>query len=194
MFRFALLLILFSSAPTIRLMAQGATVQGGEQVRIELHLQSERPLVGTVIDVSHNALLLRIDGTDVTVDMDSVIRLDVSQGRANRTASILKNGAAGLLVGAVGGALVGPLVFSKDCYSSTLNPTNFGGCIQDLSDGRARFEAATYFGVAGALIGGLVGAIIKTDYRWEEVQLDGMHLAVAPILDGGVTVGLRFAF
>ncbi len=194
MLRLAFLVILLIAAPTLRLLAQGPTVRSGERVRVELRLQAERPLVGTVIDVSHYALLLKIDGTDVTVDMDSVIRLDVSQGRANRTASILKNGAAGLLVGAVGGALVGPLVLSKDCYSSTLNPKNFGGCMQGLADGRARLEAVTYFGVAGALIGGLFGAIIETGNRWEEVPLRGIRLAVAPKLDGGFAVGMSVAF
>jgi hypothetical protein len=193
MFRSAFLVILLIAAPTLRLLAQGPTVRSGERVRVEFRLQSERPLVGTVINVSHYALLLRIDSTDATVYMDSVVRLDVSRGRANRTANILKNGAAGLLVGAVGGAIAGPLVLSKDCYSSTVKPWNFGGCIQDLSDGRARLEAATYFGVTGALIGGLFGAILKTDHRWEEVPLDRLHVSFAPERDG-FAVGVSVSF
>jgi len=193
MFRLALLLSLLISAPTLRLLAQRPTLRGGEQVRVALHLPSERPLVGTVIDVSDHALLLRIGSTDVTVNMDSVIRLDVSRGKASRTPNILKTGAAGLLVGAVGGAIAGPLVLSKDCYSSTVKPWNLGGCFQDLSDGGARLEAATYFGVAGAVIGGLFGAILKTDYRWDEIPLDRLRLSFAPQRDG-LTVGYSVAF
>ena len=48
--------------------------------------------------------------------------------------------------------------------------------------------------VAGALIGGLFGAILKTDERWDEVRLDGMRLAVTPRLGGGFAVGMMVAF
>jgi len=194
MFRPPFLVLLIIAAPTVPLLAQEPTVRSGERVRVELRLQSERPLVGTVKNMDHHALLLRIDESDVTVNMDSVVRLDVSHGKGNRTANILKNGAAGLLVGAAGGALIGPLLWSKDCYSSTLNPQNFGGCFQSLADGHARLEAATYFGIAGALIGGFFGAVLGTDERWDEVRLDRMQLAVTPKLGGGFAAGMRVAF
>lgn len=194
MFRPVFLALLTIAVPTVQLLAQRHTVRSGERVRVELLFQSEGPLVGTVKNINHNALLLRIADADVTVHLDSVVRLDMSHGKGSRSVNILKNGAAGLLVGAVGGALIGPLVWSKDCYSSTLNPQNFGGCFQDLADGGTRLEAATYFGIAGALIGGLFGAILKTDERWEEVRPDGMRLAVAPRLGGGLAVGMMVEF
>jgi hypothetical protein len=147
-----------------------------------------------MIDLGRHEMLLRTDDADVTVDMASVKRLDVSRGRTSRAWHILKNGAAGLLVGSAGGALIGPLLWSKDCYTSKVEPLQFGGCVQDLSDGDARLKAATYFGVAGALIGGLFGTLVKTGDRWEEIPLHGLQVNIAPRRDAWLSLAMTASF
>lgn len=125
---------------------------------------------------------------------DSIKQIEVSGSGTTRIGNILRNAAVGLLVGATGGAIAGPLVLSKDCYSSTLDVRDFGGCLQDLSDGKARLRTAAYFGAAGALIGGLFGAFLGTDSRSEEIRVEKMHLSVTPELNGILAVRMSIGF
>jgi hypothetical protein len=62
--------------------------------------------------------------------------------------------------------------------------------MENLSDGNARVRAAATFGAAGALIGTLVGAILKLDHHWEEVRLDRVRFNARPRAQGGLELEL----
>ncbi len=176
MYRTGCLIVLLLVASTVRLFAQESAVRSGVQVRVASDLLTDNPSVGRVVEMSGGTLLLRVDSVDVRIDLATVARLDVNRGRGRRTQNALKGGAAGLMVGAIGGALIGPLLYSSDCRGSVVRPGDLGGCISDLVDGRARLEAAAGFGIAGVLLGSIFGAILTSDENWEEVSLDRLGL------------------
>jgi hypothetical protein len=49
------------------------------------------------------------------------------------------------------------------------------------------------FGGAGAIVGSVVGALVKSE-RWEEVPLDRLRVSIAPQRDGRFALGMSVVF
>ncbi len=131
---------------------------------------------GTVAAVRGDTLTV---GT-VQVPLASVTRLDVHQGRKG---NVGKGAMIGTLVGVPTGLALG--VFYQQACSNT---SDIGQtCLGLVPIG------AVAVGLAGALVGGTIGALIKTD-RWEEVPLDRLRVSFAPQRDGRFALGLSVRF
>jgi hypothetical protein len=191
MLRSASIVLALVSLLLAEVEAQERLLQSGDQVRVHLRPWNAKLVHATLLGHDSQGLHLKDRGNDIVVDVDSVSFIEVSNGAVSRRSMILKSGAAGLLVGAVGGALAGPLLLSSDCLRTTVRPDrHYIGCMENLSDGNARVRAAATFGAAGALIGTLVGAILKLDHHWEEVRLDRVRFNARPRAQGGLELEL----
>lgn len=129
-----------------------------------------RRLVGTLEAVRADTLVLR-EKTLQLVPVDSVRLLEVSRGRHRE---IWTGAAIGFAIGAVAGGLSGALL-SSSCESS-----------ECVDPGEFIVGSTLGLGVAGGLIGAVVGAATETD-TWEEVPLDRLR-GVPPATQDGVVV------
>ena len=116
----------------------------------------------------------------VQVPLASVTRLDVHQGRKG---NVGKGAMIGTLVGVPTGLALGVFYQQACSNSSDIGET----CVALVPIG------AVAIGLAGALVGGTVGALIKTD-RWEEVPLERFRVTLAPQRNGRFALGLSVAF
>jgi hypothetical protein len=131
---------------------------------------ARRRLVGTLEAVRADTLVLR-GKTVQLVPVDSVRLLEVSRGRHRQTWS---GAGVGFAFGAGAGGLLGALASSSCESSECVDPGEFiAGSVVAL-------------GVAGGLIGAVVGAATETD-TWEEVPLDRLS-GVPPAAQGHVVV------
>jgi hypothetical protein len=195
MFRNTSILLVLVSLFLVKVEAQERVIQTGDRVRVHFRPWNARPLQATVFGHDGQRLHLKSRGRDIVVDVDSVSYVEASGGAASRRSMILRSGAAGLMVGIVGGALAGPLLLSSDCLATSVRPDrHYIGCMENLSDGDARVRAAVTFGAVGALIGTFVGAILKPDHHWEGVRVDRMRVNVSPQARGGLELGLSVRF
>ncbi len=158
-----------------------------------LHAQDSPPVaVGTRVRVTADPLAIdKYDGTlqgwaddSVTVDtlqvaLTQLTRLDVYRGRKSNARKVALIGAASLA--SVGAAVA--LVVCSD-----------GACESDGDYTALAVGVLTLGGAAGgALIGGIIGALIKSD-RWEEVPLDQLRVSIVPQRDGRFAFGLSVVF
>ena len=164
-------LAVLAVAPLTRITAQEPPpVKVGDRVRVTAAL-GVRELVGTYIAVRGDTLELESEATLLAIPMASVTRLEVVGGRKS---GLVKGGIVGLMVGVgIGVAKVSGCGSGDDCFDAGL------------------WLSAPP--LAGMLLGGVVGALIKTD-RWEEVPLDRLRVSVAPQRDGRFGVGMSVRF
>ncbi len=162
------------------LAAQDTLVTPGARVRISAPTVAERPLLGTVVALEVDTLIVDAQGYDhpLTLPLASLARLEVSLGQKSRT---LKGAGIGFLVGGAAGLATAAIACTID------------NC--DLGPPPA-FIVYLYFGVLGAgvgtLTGAIIGSIIKVD-RWLDVPLD-LRVSLTPNKRLGLTVSARVAF
>jgi len=107
------------------------------------------------------------------VPLESVTRLAVQSGRKSHVGM-------GALFGFVTGGLVGGVVGASEGEGHMVSAE---GAVAAWGLG---------LGAAGAVVGAITGAFVKTD-RWEEVPLDGLRVSFARTRDG-VSFGLALRF
>ena len=164
-------------APPDGVIAQDTlTVKVGSRVRVTAPELDLDKYDGTVAVVRSDTLTV---GT-VQVPLASVTRLDVHKGRKG---NVGKGAIIGTLVGVPTGLALG--VFYQQACSNT---SDIGEtCLALIPIG------AVAVGLAGALVGGTIGSLIKTD-RWEEVPLDQLRVSFGPQRDGRLGVGASVRF
>jgi hypothetical protein len=136
-------------------------VPAGARVRLASDALPGAAVVGRVSRWTDDILALAVSepdaplgGVPLAVPQASVRRLEVSLGRR----SYWKQGAlSGAILGAAGGAAA-----QVDTSES---------CSLDSDAYCSRGEAVAFSAVTGALLGGLVGALVKTE-RWQKVSVE----------------------
>lgn len=115
------------------------------------------------------------NGVEVLIPTASIDRLLVADGTRGH---FWKGAGFGLL----GGALIGGVIGS----GQSLQGSFF------FQEGQGALVGVGVGGTAGLLLGGVVGALIRTD-RWRAVHVPEGRLRVAPRMDAlGVTVAVKF--
>ena len=167
-----LVIISLTVAPLVTIASQELPpLKPGDRIRATAPTFSPGPLVGTVVAFEAESLMVQGGTRTWRLSRASLTGLDVSQGRRSHAGL---GAGIGLLVGAGVGALIG------------------SGC--DVIEGPVSSEAgciaigAAVFGGAGALVGAVTGALVRTE-RWAEVPLD--RLRVGFTSDGGRALKLR---
>ncbi len=165
-------LAVLAVAPLTRITAQESPpVKVGDRVRVTAPALEVRDLVGTYIAVRGDTLELESEATLLAIPMASVTRLEVVDGRKS---GLVKGGVVGLVVGVgIGVAKVSGCGSGDDCFDAGL------------------WLSAPP--LAGMLLGGVVGALIKTD-RWREVPLDRPRVSFGPQRDGRFGFGASVRF
>jgi hypothetical protein len=174
--------------PLRAVSAQQANLPAGTRVRLS-HTPG-KALTGTVVGQRADTLVLKADrdGENVLVPLNTIERLQVGQ-RVHSRRSALGGSTAGLLLGATGGLLVGPLVTSRGCRSPEKTPTNLANCAIAMMDGDVRLKATVVGGIGGALVGAIVGMLSTVD-RWE----DATPQKIRPLVSlRGTSVGVGFS-
>jgi hypothetical protein len=148
-----------------------AQLAPGAHVRIAPMSPSRPRVEGTLVTSSRDSLILAMDPAPdtVAVPVGPTDRVEIRVARS-RPALVLEGAGAGLLVGAAGGALVGP-VFTSACVSATTDISAEGPCTTHLVfDTRARVRGAIGFGLGGAVLGAVIGGIAGRA-RWRRVSV-----------------------
>ncbi len=168
-------LTLMLAAPA--LLASGALeaqarLAPGAHVRVVRSTAPAPVVEGTLLAASEDSIVVTPDGPQdaVAVPLASIDHVDVRIAAA-RPGLMFAGAGAGLLMGAVGGALVGPL-FTGACTSAATDINAQGSCALHLAfDTRARLRGAVAFGIAGAILGAVVGRIAGRA-RWRRLSVD----------------------
>ena len=154
------------------------TLTAGDKVRVTTAVER---VIGYWMSLDDNRLTLRAEDPDssLVLPLASFTKLEVSQGLKSRTLKgagigFLVGGAAGLATAAIACAIAG------DCDADS----SYTGLVYAV------------FGVLGAGVGALTGAIIgstiKVD-RWETVPFDRIRVSLTP-RGGGLQVSAKFIF
>ncbi len=166
-----LLVVVLAVTPLTTVRAQDSLpVTVGDTVRITAPTLELKKYDGTLQGIRGG--MLTVDTLQLAVAL--VTRLDVYRGRKSNWGK---------------GALIG----------GTFLGLAFGGlgwwfCVDECEPRAALAAAGLVLGFAGgALIGGVIGALIKSD-RWEEVPLDQLRVSFMPQRDGRFAFGLSVAF
>ncbi|OGU05941.1 MAG: hypothetical protein A2W29_06365 [Gemmatimonadetes bacterium RBG_16_66_8] len=177
----------------IMAQAQGIA-QVGDRVKVTLR-HRDTPVVGSIFRITESGFVLRSDkGRDsIIVPFSDMARLDRSMGRSATWGGILARSGGGAAFGALSGALVGPIVMNRDCLAIKKTPEHMGGCLIGLGNSGQRATAAVVGGVAGTVIGGVVGALTRQE-RWEQIEARRFPVRIALPDQGGVTLGLSYRF
>lgn len=171
------LVAVLAVVPLTRVTAQDPPpVTVGTRVRVTAPDLDIDKYDGTVTAVRSDTLTV---GT-LQVPLASVTRLDVHQGRKG---NVGKGAIIGTLVGVPTGLALG-ILYQQACSDSIETGET---CLALIPIG------AVAVGLAGALVGGTIGALIKTD-RWEEVPLDQLRVSVGPQRDGRFGFGALVRF
>ena len=156
-------------------------IETGSRIRVTAPALGVDKLVGTSVEADATRIRVQADdqAAPMTISLTDVTRLEVSQGRKSNA---LKGLGIGALIGAPIGAVLGVLASEGSgenlCTGTTVACAAVG---------------AAAVGVAGALVGLGVGALIKSE-RWEEVPLDRLRVNIVPLRDGRFALGLSVAF
>ena len=144
------------------------------RVRVTAPAVARRPLAGRIVNSTPDTVFISQYSGLVAVPTAAITRADVSRGRDH-----LRGFGQGALRGAaVGGVVLGALVFARDL-----------DCDYCLSDTRLEAVAAgvligAYVGAPGGGIIGLIGGVEE----WEPVG-GGVAVRVVPVPDGRLGIG-----
>jgi len=134
-----------------RLAPQDSTpLAAGERVRVTAPAMSPTPIVGAFARLGADTLVIETPVSTRRFPRASVTRLEVSTGRRSHVGQ-----------GALYGGIVGAGVAALALGSSSL-------CADLEAGGTCALVGAAGGGVAGVLLGALIGSATKSD-RWEEV-------------------------
>jgi hypothetical protein len=180
--------------PFASLRAQQSATPG-DRVRIsECHIRTLRSgtlrnecerHVGTLSALTAQIVTLRMEdtATEFTVPLDSVIKLEVHRGQRRHAG---RGALIGSIVGVTTGVIVGAVVASAPATCEDLGWSEPCGAQLALAGG-------LFLGASGALVGTVVGALIRTD-RWQEVPLDRLSVGLAPQRDGRFALAMSVSF
>jgi hypothetical protein len=145
----------------------GPALAAGARVRITVPSRNVTKQVGTLQAVLADTLVIDLLGARLgellRVPLDSVTRLDVSDGRHRQTG---RGAGIGFLAGAAVGAILGPLTMECPDY----------GC--DTSPAVAAVVGGLALGGLGALVGLGIGAA-TTSETWKEVPVSALRASPA---------------
>lgn len=155
-------LLLLGLLPCTGLHAQGVLqISPGERVRISSTALSDR-VAGTVLGVRGPTLIVRAENNDtVYASWPDIRRLETSLG-ASRSATAVRYGGIGLLVGGATGALFG--------YATYEDANESEWCLMLCSRKDATVFGGTLLGIITGTVGGILGALAPAE-RWERVAL-----------------------
>jgi len=195
MSRITLVLSLLVLGLSGQVRGQEPTLMSGAHVRIVTTNPQSAPLVGTIVAWLPDRLLLtrgEAEDSIVAVSRVSVDHIDISVRRFS-PATVLTYAGLGLLVGAAGGALAGPVVMSSACLAWRKDIANQGSCVGDLVDSGKRIEAALLFGGIGTAVGIVAGAIVGRE-RWQKLAPANVRVALASQRLTGLTLAASVRF
>ncbi len=136
-----------------------------------------RRYVGTFVAWKGDTLVVETKGHTLALPLDSVTKLEVSQGQKRNTS---EGALMGLLVGGVAGAVVAVAIY-EECEPCFIDPATFP-------------VAVAMAGVLGGVVtGAIIGSLIETD-RWQEVQLHRLRVSLGPQRDGRFGFGASVRF
>jgi hypothetical protein len=164
-------------APLVTISSQELPpLKPGDRIRATAPTLSPSPLVGTVVAFEANSLMVQRGTGTRRLSLASLTRLEMSQGRRSHAAL---GAGIGLLVGAGVGAVIG-----SGCKAIIVPVSSEGGCIA---------VGAAVIGGAGALVGAVTGALVRTE-RWAEVPLDRLRVSFTSDRGGALKIraSLRF--
>ena len=164
-------------APLVTISSQELPpLKPGDRIRATAPTLSPSPLVGTVVAFEANSLMVQRGTGTRRLSLASLTRLEMSQGRRSHAAL---GAGVGLLVGAGVGAVIG-----SGCKAIIVPVSSEGGCIA---------VGAAVIGGAGALVGAVTGALVRTE-RWAEVPLDRLRVSFTSDRGGALKIraSLRF--
>jgi hypothetical protein len=142
-------------------------------------------VIGTVISLTSDSLtVLTWDRSNVELPLDSVGGIEVNRGEKSNVGKGMAYGAisgitAGIIVGVAAGQAKG------GCSIGAFGDT----------DCRPLYAAAGVLlgGVTGTIVGGIVGALNKTE-RWEQVPLERLRLEPVAMFDGRFGLAVLVSF
>ncbi len=114
------------------------------------------------------------------VALASVARLDVRWGRKDH---VVMGGLIGFVAGAAVGGVIG--------YAGGDDPP--ASCFMFCTAGDKARVSGVLLGGAGAVVGLIAGAFIKSD-RWKEVPLERLSVSIVPQRDGRFRLGMSVSF
>jgi len=172
-----LVAVLAAVAPTEILSQDKPSIKPGSRVRVTAPSVFDKRVAGTVSEVKSDTLAVSVEeGVSVLlVSLKDVTRLEVSHGRRSHAG-------LGAKIGAMTGFVTG-FVLVVATYEEC---TGFCPAPDPGPVGTAAI-AGLAFGIGGAALGAIVGALIKTD-RWEEIPLDELRIEPSPVAADGVSV------
>ncbi len=131
--------------------------------------------VGTFLVWKSDTLVVQSNGDILALPLDSVTTLEVSAGRRSQTG-------LGAGIGSLTGVAIGVVVGAASCTDEVfVKPTACAAA------------GGVIFGAAGALLGALIGATMKTE-RWVSVPLDQLRVSFVPQRDGRYGLGASVRF
>jgi len=158
--------------------AQFKELDPGTRVRLQAPSAVAGKLTGVVIARSGDSLTVsRSNAMPVTLPVSALTSLEVSRGKSHG------HGAAkGALWGGGVFAVLGLVLPIEDCPDGTSSDT--------CSAAGSRTEGVLWAAASGAMAGALVGGIVGAE-RWERAALP-LQLGVRPLSGGGVQVAVRW--
>jgi hypothetical protein len=154
---------------------QQQSLTPGMRVRILAPGLSPSKLIGTVDQVSDNAVTLNVPGRNepVSVLREKIARLDVSEGPRSRGVDAAIGGVIGAGIGAAG------------CAAG-----NGSGQGHIVSTGAVAGVCA----LLGGGLGALIGALIPPGEHWKEISASRYRVSFAPRLDHGADLAVAWKF
>jgi hypothetical protein len=156
---------------------QSPAVKAGDRVRVIAPSVSGSPFVGTLVALEADSLVVHDTVNTWRLSLASVEQVDLSRGRKSHA---LLGAGIGLLVGAGVGALAG-----SSCEQVMYDT--------GITQGECIAIGAAAFGAAGALLGAVTGALVRTE-RWAQVPLDRLKVSLAPANGRALTFSVAFRF
>ncbi len=163
-------------------------------------VQWRRQSVGTFLAWEAGSLVVQSNGNSLTLPLDSVTKLEVSQGKKSFT---LEGAVLGLLGGVVAGVAAEIAagyekgkktcsVFIGDIIAPTGRPSEISCREEPENWGSASWRGATIGAVLGAIAGGLIGGSMSD--RWQEIPLEQVRVRVTKRRDGRFALGASVRF
>lgn len=150
------------------------------RVRVLAPSFSEKRPVGRLAGVDPTGLRLVQGPADTLfIPRDAVMAVDVSAGRRSHWVR-------GAAIGGLSGLVLATVVWIADNAGDDQDP------FSEALDKAFYPAVAVVLGGSGALVGGIIGAVARTE-QWDRVPASDLRWSVAPVA-GGARVGLSLRF
>lgn len=156
-------------------------IEPGARVRFEACTPVCRTDTGHLVAFGRDSIVLAVGKpvTRLALPLASVTRLETPRGRKSKM---------------VAGAIIGGLVVGSGSYATWAHICDPGEERGSQVCGWGVVSTMALAGTGGGfLLGGLIGALIKTD-RWEEVPLNPLRVQPVATLDGRIGLAASVSF